>query len=93
MAAWSIMGFFDVPTLERSPWGILCLILNIVPWGGIGTIIAGVKTSETMQIVKGVVQLLLTAILIGWIWSVIDGIRIFTHSGTTTTGRTGRTTT
>jgi hypothetical protein len=80
------MGFFDVPTVERSPWGILCLILNIVPAGGIGTIIAGVKVSDTTQIVKGVIQLLLTFIFIGWIWSVIDGIRIFMASGTSTSG-------
>ena len=40
------MGFFDVPTVQRSPMGILCLILNIVPWGGIGSIIAGVQTKD-----------------------------------------------
>ena len=74
------MGFFDVPTVQRSPHGILCLILNIVPWGGIGSIIAGATAKDNMQIVKGVIQFLLTFIFIGWVWSVIDGIRIFLKS-------------
>lgn len=74
------MGFFDVPTVQRSPHGILCLILNIIPAGGIGTIIAGVTVKDNGQIVKGVIQFLLTWILIGWIWSIIDGIRIFMRS-------------
>lgn len=92
MVVRSIMGFFDVPTVERSPWGILCLILNIIP-GGIGTIIAGAKVSDTGQIIKGVIQFLLVWLFIGWIWSLIDGIRIFTHSGATAAGGMGRTTT
>lgn len=82
------MGFFDVPTVERSPWGILALILNIIP-GGIGTLIAGVKTGETNQIVKGVIQFLLVWTVIAWVWSLVDGIRIFTRS-TPTTGGTRR---
>ena len=73
------MGFFDVPTVERSPWGILGLVLNIIP-GGIGTIIAGAKASDTGQIVKGIIQFLLTWTVIAWIWSLVDGIRIFTRS-------------
>lgn len=74
------VGFFGVPTVERSPWGILCLILNIVPVPGVGTIIAGVKASATNQIVKGAVQILTTFILVGAVWSIIDGIRIFMRS-------------
>lgn len=74
------MGFFDVPKLERSPWGILCLILNIVPYAGIGSIIAGVKAKENMQLIKGIIQLLTGWLLIGWIWSIIDGILMFMKS-------------
>lgn len=73
------VGFFDVVSLERAPWGILALVFNIIP-GGVGTIIAGAKASATNQIIKGVVQLLLTGIFVGWVWSVIDGIRMFTRS-------------
>lgn len=79
-ASGQAVSFLGVPTVQRSPWGILCLILNIVPAGGIGTIIAGVQAHATNQIVKGVIQLLLTFIFIGWVWSIIDGIRIFTRS-------------
>lgn len=79
MAGSVCMGFFDVPTVERKPWGILGLILNIIP-GGVGTIIAGAKTSQTNQIVKGIIQFLLTWTVIVWVWSVIDGVRIFRAS-------------
>ena len=60
--------------------GILCLVLNIVPWGGIGSIIAGAQTKDNTQIIKGVIQFLLTFVLLGYIWSVVDGIRIFLKS-------------
>lgn len=76
------MRFFDVPTVQRKPWGILALILDvIVP--GTGTIVAGAKVGETGQIIKGIIQLLLFWTIIGWVWSIIDGIRIFTHSTVT----------
>jgi TM2 domain-containing membrane protein YozV len=74
------MGFFDVPTVKRSPMGILCLILNIIPWAGIGSIIAGVVAKANNQIIKGVIQLLTGWLIIGWIWSIIDGIRMFMKS-------------
>lgn len=68
-----------IPLVERSPWGILCLVLNIIP-GGVGTIIAGAKTDDTKNIIFGVIQLLLAAAVIGWIWSLVWGIMIFTKS-------------
>jgi hypothetical protein len=71
------LGFLDVPTLERSPWGILALVFNIIP-GGVGTIIAGAKVSNTGQIIKGVLQLVIP--VLGWVWSIVDGIRMFTRS-------------
>lgn len=74
------MGFFDVPTVQRSPWGILCLILNIVPIPGVGTIVAGVVSKENMtrDIIKGILQIVIP--FLGWIWGIIDGIRIFMKS-------------
>jgi hypothetical protein len=74
------MGFFDVPTVERKPWGILGLILNIVPWGGVGSIVAGAKEGHKNTIIRGILQVVLTGIFIGWVWSVIDGVRIFKAS-------------
>jgi len=74
------MGFFDVPAVERKPWGTLGLILNILPWGGVGSIVAGAKDGHRDTIIRGILQVVLTGIFIGWVWSVIDGIRIFRAS-------------
>lgn len=52
--------------------GILILILNIIP-GGIGTIIYG-------RVLRGVIEFFLGFFLIGWIFSIIDGIQIFTKA-------------
>ena len=79
------MGFFDVPTVERKPWGILGLILNIIPWGGVGSIVAGAKDGHKNTIIRGVLQVVLTGIFVGWVWSVIDGVRIFKASDATWT--------
>lgn len=67
-----------VPTVERSPWGILCLILDIVPIPGIGTIIAGAKTSDVKNIIFGILQAVIP--VIGWIWGIVWGILIFLKS-------------
>lgn len=73
------LRFFDTPALERRPWGILCLVLNIVP-GGVGTIVAGVRARHTGSIVIGILQLLLVVALIGWIWSLASGIGLYLRS-------------
>lgn len=52
--------------------GILILILNILI-AGVGTMIYG-------RILRGVVELLTSWLLIGWIFSVIDGVQIFTKA-------------
>jgi hypothetical protein len=70
----------QVPAVERSPWGILCLILNIVPLPGLGSIIAGAKTSHTKTIVFGIIQFVTAFIVIGWIWSIVWGVLIFMKS-------------
>jgi hypothetical protein len=74
------MGFFDVPTVERKPWGILALVLNILPAPGVGSIIAGAKAGDRTQIIKGVLQILFVWTIIAFVWAVIDGVRIFRAS-------------
>ncbi|MEA3137204.1 MAG: hypothetical protein QOC71_1485 [Thermoplasmata archaeon] len=75
------MGFFDVPTVERKPWGILALVFNIlVP--GVGSIIAGAVSGVRKTIIVGIVQFLLFWTIIVYVWSVIDGVRIFKASAT-----------
>ena len=74
------MGFFDVPTVERKPWGILGLILNILPYAGIGSIVAGAKDGDKNTIIRGIIQFLTGWLVIGWVWSIVDGVRIFRAS-------------
>jgi hypothetical protein len=91
MVAGSTMGFFDIPTVKRSPNGILALVLCIL-LGGLGTIIVGAiddRGNNKMNIILlGVIQLVLTFILVGWIWAVIWGIMVFVRS--TDTAGTGQ---
>ena len=60
---------------------MICLILNIfVP--GTGTILnacLGVKVGPGL--LYGILQLLTTPIIIGWVWSIIYGIKIVQLSG------------
>ena len=79
------MGFFDVPTVERKPWGILALVLNILPAPGVGSIIAGAKAGDRNQIIKGVLQVVFVWTIIAWVWAIVDGVRIYRASATTLT--------
>ena len=62
------------PVLEQTP-AILCVIVNVAVLPGIGTLIAGSMGGKSF-IVRGVLQLLLTPLLIGYVWSVMSAIRI-----------------
>lgn len=66
-----------VPIVDRTPWGIVALILGIFALGGVGTIIAGVidKRNTVRDVIFGVLQLLIP--VLGWIWGLIWGILIF----------------
>lgn len=69
----------DVPAIPRKPWALLCLVLNLVP-GGVGTIVAGVKSGHRWSILWGVLQLVLVVALVGWIWSAVWGLSIYLRS-------------
>lgn len=66
-----------LPTLEKN-MAILCLVLNVV-FPGIGTIVAGVLSGQKL-IGRGIAQLILALIIVGWIWAIIDGIRLLQNS-------------
>jgi hypothetical protein len=70
------------PRVARSPWGIACLILDVLPIPGLGTIIAGVRDGRnlTRDVVIGILQFILAFALIGWVWSIVWGIAIFVNS-------------
>ncbi|HLE97965.1 MAG TPA: hypothetical protein VI997_11385 [Candidatus Thermoplasmatota archaeon] len=57
---------------------LICLVINIlVP--GIGTIVAGVLGNKP-QIGKGIAQLVLTIIVVGWIWGIVTGIQLLQNA-------------
>jgi hypothetical protein len=72
------MGFFDVPTVERKPWGILGLLLNLLP--GIGSLTLGVKERHRPLLIRGVLQLVFFWLVLPWVWSIVDGVRIYRAS-------------
>ena len=76
------MGIGSIPTVKRSPDGILALVLCIF-LGGLGTIIVGAIHKGPAQkdiIITGVIQLVLSIILVGYIWALIWGIMTFVKS-------------
>ncbi|KAL0490844.1 stum [Acrasis kona] len=63
-----------------SPLHVICMMLNIfLP--GIGTLVAACysknESKKKWNFIFGVLQLLLSVVLIGWMWSVIWGVLIF----------------
>jgi hypothetical protein len=77
------MGFFDIPVVKRSPNGILALVLCIL-LSGIGTIIVGAiddrGNNKKNIIILGVIQVVLSIILVGAIWAIVWGIMVFMRS-------------
>ena len=64
--------------LEHST-AVVCLILNCIPFlCGIGTMISACMGKEfnCTALVFGLLQWLLEFILVGWIWSIIHGIKL-----------------
>ena len=56
---------------------VVCLILNCIPFtSGIGTMISACTGSDfnCNALLFGFLQLLLTIIIVGWIWSIVHGI-------------------
>lgn len=64
-----------VLTTDRA---LICLVVNIfVP--GIGTIVAGVL-GEKPLIGRGIAQLLLSLIIVGWIWAIVTGVQLLQNA-------------
>ena len=63
--------------------GLVCLILNCIPFtSGIGTMISACAGSDFQcnTLVHGICQFLLTFIIVGWVWSIFQGIWIYKAS-------------
>ena len=66
----------SVVSLEHT-LAIVCLILNCIPFtSGVGTMISACAGGDFngTALLFGLLQLLLTFILVGWIWSIVHGI-------------------
>ncbi len=68
-----------VPIVTRSPWGIACLVLNIL-LPGTGTMVAAGNQESKKYLIFGIVQLLTFWTLVAWAWSIIVGVLIFVKS-------------
>lgn len=78
------MGIFSIPTVQRSPNGILALVLCIF-LSGLGTIIVGIMENSAQKkdiIIVGIIQLVVMIVTfgIGGLWALIWGILVFVKS-------------
>ena len=68
------------PKLSKCQ-ALICLILNCIPLtSGLGTIVSAccdTKGSACMIILIGLAQLVLTCLVVGWIWSIVHGLRLY----------------
>lgn len=64
------------PIVDRTPWGIVALVLGIVGLGGIGTILTGVINGRHVarDITFGILQFIP---FLGNLWGLVWGILIF----------------
>jgi TM2 domain-containing membrane protein YozV len=67
MVDW-VMNPREQVTKEKA---LLILILNIVPLPGLGSIIYG-------RVLRGLLELLTGWLVIGYIFSVLDGVQVYT---------------
>ena len=68
-----------VPVVPRKPWGVICLVMNIL-LPGTGTMIAAGNQENTKYFVYGLVQLLTFWTLVTWAWSVVVGVLVLLKS-------------
>jgi hypothetical protein len=65
----------------KDPWGILCLIFNII-WPGCGTICSACESvggkCDWTQVIIGLLQSFTVFLFfLGWIWSIWWGVLIY----------------
>lgn len=68
----------QAPVLDRSS-ALLCLIINIL-LPGVGTIAGGVMGNVKL-IGRGIAQLLLAIVIVGFVWAIVTGIQMV-HNAT-----------
>ena len=72
----------STPKVE-SNMAIIILLVNFF-FPGIGTLLAGIMTQETEKknpaIIVGIIQFILASFLIGWLWAIYWGYKIYAIS-------------
>lgn len=72
----------DSIPVTKSPIGLLCLIINVLFWAGLGTCIAAAVNEspgnfEQCTFIIGILQMVtFWVFLIGWIWAIWWGVLI-----------------
>ena len=61
------------PVIDTLP-ALLCLLINVL-LPGVGTIASGVL-GEKPLIGRGIAQLLLALVVVGWVWAVVTGVQL-----------------
>ena len=83
------MGIIDTPPAAVAQYvvpvdktlALVVLILNILApgWGTMITACLGPEFNAKVLVI-GLVQLVLTCIIVGWIWSILHGIWVYKKS-------------
>mmetsp|Transcript_1275 Transcript_1275/g.2508 ORF Transcript_1275/g.2508 Transcript_1275/m.2508 type:complete len:100 (-) Transcript_1275:279-578(-) len=76
---WTDLTTTNVPSVPRA-MGLLCLILNILPFPGLGSLIAGLQANSSSTVLIGCLQFLFAPTILGWIWSIWWGVLIYRKS-------------
>lgn len=58
---------------------VICLVVNAAFIPGLGTIIGAIVAGER-GVGKGIAQLLLAIIIIGWIWAIVTGVQMLVNA-------------
>ncbi|HJQ93097.1 MAG TPA: hypothetical protein VJ874_02300 [Candidatus Thermoplasmatota archaeon] len=67
----------QTPVLETSMAAVVLVCNILLP--GLGTIIAGVVGHQRL-IGRGIAQLLLALVIVGWFWGVVTGVQALTNA-------------
>lgn len=61
------------PVIDKTS-ALVCLLINVL-LPGVGTIAAGVMGQKPL-IGRGIAQLLLSIVIVGWVWAIVTGIQL-----------------
>jgi len=67
------------PSVSKGLAWVILILNCLLP--GVGTIIMGCSSQNTGEwVCTGILQICLAALLVGWVWSIITGLKCVSHS-------------